>query len=142
MHFVVILFLAGINVIIEYTLASSAHKFVSTGNVAFPLVRAFMDDLNLMPSSVSDTQNLLDRCMKAWAGIYFKADKSCSVVVIVRDKSMNTTPCCVIEPSIPSDFTNYIPSIHSLRQPNFLVELLMVLYQIKIQLMNFNKNCS
>ena len=127
MHFVVILFLAGINVIIEYTLASSAHKFVSTGNVAFPLVRAFMDDLNLMPSSVSDTQNLLDRCMKAWAGIYFKADKSCSVVVIVRDKSMNTTLCCVIEPSIPSDFTNYIPSIHSLSQPNFLVELLMVL---------------
>ena len=55
MHFVVILFLAGINVIIEYTLASSAHKFVSTGNVAFPLVRAFMDDLKLMLPFVSVT---------------------------------------------------------------------------------------
>ena len=49
----IILFLAGINVVTEYTLASLAHKFVSTGNVALPLVRAFMDDLNLMPSTVS-----------------------------------------------------------------------------------------
>ena len=44
----IILFLAGKNVVIEYTLASSAHKFVSTSKVAFPLVRACMDDLNLM----------------------------------------------------------------------------------------------
>ena len=110
----IILFLAGINVVIEYTLASSARKFVSTGNVAFPLVRAFMDDLNLMSSSVSGTQNLLHRCVKAlsWAGMYFRADKSRSIV-IVRGKSMNTTPFYVTEPSTPSDFTNYIPSIHS-----------------------------
>ena len=89
----IILFLARINVVIEYTLASSARKFVSTGNVALPLVRAFMDDLNLMSSSVSGGQNLLDRCVKAllWAGMYFRADKSCSIV-IVRGKSMNTTP--------------------------------------------------
>ena len=44
----IIIFLAGINVVIEYTLASSARKFVSTGNVALPLVRAFMDNLNPM----------------------------------------------------------------------------------------------
>ena len=44
--------------VIEYTLASSAHKFVSTGNVAFPLVRTVMDDLNLMLSSLSGAQNL------------------------------------------------------------------------------------
>ena len=49
----IILFLVGINVVIECTLASLAHKFVSAGNVALPLVRAFMDDLNLMPSTVS-----------------------------------------------------------------------------------------
>ena len=55
----IILFLAGINVVIENFLASSARKFVSTGNVAFPLVRAFMDDLNLTSSSVSGAQNLL-----------------------------------------------------------------------------------
>ena len=93
---------------------SSAHKFVSTGNIAFHLVRAFMDDLNLMSSSVSGAQNLFHRCVKAlsWASMYFRADKSCSIV-IVRGKSMNTTPFYVTEPSTPSDFTNYIPSIHS-----------------------------
>ena len=112
--FSIILFLAGINGITEYTLASSAHKFVSTGNVAFPLVRAFMDDLNLMSSSVSGAQNLLHRCVKAlsWAGMYFRADKSRNIV-IVRGKSMNTTPFYITEPSTPSDFTNYILSIHS-----------------------------
>ena len=66
-------FLAGINVVIEYTLASLARKFVSTGNVALPLVGAFMNDLNLMSSSVSGMQNLSDRCVKAllWAGMYY-----------------------------------------------------------------------
>ena len=109
-----ILFLAGINVVIEHTLASSACKFVPTGNVALPLVRAFMDDLNLMSSLVSGAPYLLDRCVKAlsWAVMYFRVDKSHSIV-IVRGKSMNTTPFYVPEPSTPSDFTNYIPSIHS-----------------------------
>ena len=55
----IILFLAGINVVIEYTLASSACKFLSTGSVALPLVGAFMDALNLISSSASGTQNLL-----------------------------------------------------------------------------------
>ena len=53
--------------VIEYTLASSACKFVSTGAVAVPLVRAFMDDLSLMSSSVAGTQNLLDRCVKTFS---------------------------------------------------------------------------
>ena len=58
--------------VIEYTLASSAQKFVSTGNVALPLVRAFMDNLNQMSSSVSGAQNLFNRCVKALsqAGMY------------------------------------------------------------------------
>ena len=113
--------------VIEYTLASSADKFVSTGNVAFPLVRAFMDDLNLMSSSVSCAQNLLHRCVKAlsWAGMYFRAGKSRSIV-IVRGKSMNTTPFYITEPSTPSDFPNYIPPYIQC-QKNFLVESLMVL---------------
>ena len=87
---------------------------MSTGNVALSLVRAFMDDLNLMSSTVSGTQNLLHRCVKAfsWAGMYFRADKSHSIV-IVRGKSMNTTLFYITEPSTPSDFTNYTPSIHS-----------------------------
>ena len=84
----IILFLAGINVVIEYALTSSAQ--------------------------LSGAQNLLDRCVKAlsWAGMYFRVDKFDSIV-IVRGKSMNTTPFYVTEPSTPSDFTNYIPSIHS-----------------------------
>ena len=88
----IIHFLAGSNVVIEYTLASSACKFMSTGNVTFLLVRAFLDDLNLMSSSVSGTQNLLHRCAEAlsWAGMYFRGDHSRSIA-IVRGKSMNTT---------------------------------------------------
>ena len=105
----IIVFLAGINVVIGYTLASSA-----TGNVAVPLIRAFMDNLTLMSSSVFGAQNLLDRCVKAlsWAGMSFRADKSRSIV-IVRGKSMNTTPFYVTELSTPSYSTNCIPSIHS-----------------------------
>ena len=85
-----------------------------TGNFAFQLVRVFMDDLKRMFSSVSEAQKLLHRCVKAlsWAGMYFRTDKSRSIV-IVRGKSMNTTPFYVTEPSTPSGFTNYIPSIHS-----------------------------
>ena len=110
--------------LIEYTLASSAHKFVSTGHVVFPLLRAFMDDLNLMFSSFSGLQNLLQRCVKAlsWAGMYFRANKSRSIV-IVRGKSMNRTPFYVTEPLTPSDLTNYIPSIHSV-PVKFLVRII------------------
>ena len=110
--------------LIEYTLASSAHKFVSTGHVVFPLLRAFMDDLNLMFSSFSGLQNLLQRCVKAlsWAGMYFRANKSRSIV-IARGKSMNRTPFYVTEPLTPSDLTNYIPSIHSV-PVKFLVRII------------------
>ena len=80
--------------VIESILASPACKFGSTGNVSFPLVRAFMDYLNLMSSSVSGTQNLLHRCVKAfsWAGMYFRADKSHSIV-IVRGTSLPYILC-------------------------------------------------
>ena len=46
-----------------------------------------------MALSVSGAQNLLDRCVKAFsrAGMYFKADKSRSIV-FARDKSNNMTP--------------------------------------------------
>ena len=44
--------------------------------------------------------------------MYFRADKSHSIV-IARGKSMNTTLFYITEPSTPSDFTNYTPSIHS-----------------------------
>ena len=93
------LFLAGMNVVIEYTLDSSARNFISTGNFPLPFVRAFMEDLNLMSSSVSGMQNLLERCVKAfsWGGMYFRADMSHSIVN-VRGKSMNTAPFYDTEP--------------------------------------------
>ena len=99
---------------ISVTLASLAGKFVSTDNVALPLVRAFVNDLNLMSLPVSGAQNLLDKCVKALSRAYvnFRADKPCSIV-IVWGKSMNTTAFYVTEPSTPSDFTNSIPSKHS-----------------------------
>ena len=109
----IIIFLAWINVVIEYTLASSARKFVSTGNFAFQLVRAFMDDLKWMSSSVSEAQSLYIDVWKLCHGQVFISELTSIVIVIVRGKSMNTALFYVTEPSTPLDFTNYIPSIHS-----------------------------
>ena len=110
----IILFLAGINIIIEYALASNASNVVLSNKVSLPLVRAFMDDLNLMSNSVSGTQDLLLKCTEAlsWAGMSFRADKSRSAVII-KGKSLNTTPFKVKEPTSPTDFSCYIPSFHS-----------------------------
>ena len=112
--FSIILFLAGINIIIEYTLVTSAPSFITSNNVSLPLIRAFMDDINLMSSSVSGTQSLLDRCATAlkWAGMEFRADKSHSFVMI-KGKSLNCTPFYVSKSPVPTDFSDYIPSIHS-----------------------------
>ena len=73
-----------------------------------------MDDINLMSSSVSGTQSLLDRCATVlkWAGIEFRADKSRSFVMI-KGKSLNFTPFYVSKSPVPTDFSDYIPSIHS-----------------------------
>ena len=73
-----------------------------------------MDDINLMSSTVSGAQNLLDRCATVlkWAGMNFRADKSRSFVMI-KGKSLNSTPLSVTKPSNPTDFSIYIPSIHS-----------------------------
>ena len=67
-----------------------------------------------MSSSVSGTQSLLDRCAIAlrWAGIEFRADKSRSFVMI-KGKSLNCTPFYVSKSPVPTDFSDYIPSIHS-----------------------------
>ena len=43
----IILFLAGMNIILEYSLQARAPQF-TTNNTALPLLRAFMDDLSLM----------------------------------------------------------------------------------------------
>ena len=72
-----------------------------------------MDDLNLLSSSVSGAKTLLHWCIKAlkWAGLDFQADKSRSIVIIKR-RSMNTTPFYVSEPKNSTDFSSDMPSIH------------------------------
>ena len=63
------------------------------------LIKIYYSGIKLISSSVSDTQNILYRCVKAlsWAGMYFRAEKSRSLV-IVRVKSMNAALFYVTEP--------------------------------------------
>ena len=73
----IILFLAGINIILEYWMQTSVPKF-TTNNTTLPLLRAFIDDLSLMTTKDFGAQTLLSRCTTAltWAGLEFRADKS------------------------------------------------------------------
>ena len=66
----IILFLAGINVIIEYAILSKAPPFIYSGKVSLSLVKAFMDDMSLMSSSVPG------------ASMSYRAHKSRSTVII------------------------------------------------------------
>ena len=101
------------NIILEYSMQARVPQF-TTNNTVLPLLRAFMDDLSLMSSTVSGAQTLLSRCITAvnWAGLEFRADKSCSIV-IVKGRSMNTTPFSVSKASDQPDVSSWIPSIHS-----------------------------
>ena len=54
----IIWFSAGTNVILEYSLQVQVAKFVIKNN-SLPLVRAFIDDLNLLSSSVSGAKTLV-----------------------------------------------------------------------------------
>ena len=78
------------NIILEYSAQVKVLKF-TTSNTELPLLRAFMDDLRLMSSTVSGAQTLLSRCTTALtrAGLEFRADKSRSVGII-KGRSMNT----------------------------------------------------
>ena len=106
------------NIILEYSAQVKVPKF-TTNNTELPLLRAFMDDLSLMSSIVSGAQTLLSWCTTALtlAGLEFRADKSCSIVII-KGRSMNTTPFSV--PKDQSEPSSSIPSIHS-RPLKFLV---------------------
>ena len=79
-----------------------------------------MDDINIMSTSVAGAQDLLARCSKAlkWAGMDYRADKSRSIVII-KGKTMNTTPFTASEPANSTDFSCHIPSIQSM-PVNFL----------------------
>ena len=109
----IILFLAGMNIILEYSMQARVSKF-TTNNTTLPLLHPFMDDLNLMSAKVSGAQTLFSQCITAltWAGLEFRADKSCSIV-IVKGRSMNATPFSVSKASVQLEVPSPIPSIHS-----------------------------
>ena len=119
----IILFLAGMNIIIEYSLVATAPQFYIK-NISLSLMRAFMDDLNIMSSTICGAKALLSRRTIAlnWAGLTFRANKSRSIFII-EGKSMNTTPFSVLSPRELSDFTSSIPSIHS-RPVKFLDQVI------------------
>ena len=69
----IILFLAGMNIILEYSMQVGVPKF-TTNNTTLPLLRAFMDDLSLMSAKVCGAQILISWCITAltWAGLEFR----------------------------------------------------------------------
>ena len=73
-----------------------------------------MGDMNLMSSSVPDAKNLLERCNTAlkWAQMEFCTKKSRSFVIL-KGISLNITPFSVSKPTDSTDFSSFIPSIHS-----------------------------
>ena len=72
----IILLLSAINVIIEHISAVTEDEIYNTMTSA--PVKAFMDDMFLMPPSIPATQVLLDNCAVAlnWARMSFRASKS------------------------------------------------------------------
>ena len=112
----IILFLACINLIIEYTVNCTIPGYMSSAKQELPLVRAVMDDMNLLAGPVKDTQVLLTRCTKAltWARMRYNISKSRSFV-IKRGKVLNTRPFA-LQPNSESDIISdedRISSIHS-----------------------------
>ena len=104
----IVLFLATINVVIEFTL-SLQDSFIQEHRLG---MKAFMDDLFVMSSLTKGTQLLLNRCTQAftWAGMSFRADKS-RCIVIDGGVVENVTPFTVNLPN--SKESQVIPSIHT-----------------------------
>ena len=61
----IILFLVAINVIIEYTCVALDPMIFPSPTAKFTPIKAFMDDLHLMSTSISETQVLPNRCTTA-----------------------------------------------------------------------------
>ena len=68
-----------------------------------PPMKAFMDDLFIMSTSIKSSQELLDRtvCALSWARMLFRASKSSSIV-ISSGKVLNVSPFSVSGQLIPS----------------------------------------
>jgi len=109
----IILFLAAMNVILEFLSVCQSKTYTMGGLTELPPARAFMDDLCLMSTSTDDAQSLLNVCCKAlsWAGMSFRASKSRSVV-ICSGKVQTMSPFYVV--SSENDSKHAIPSITTL----------------------------
>ena len=107
----IVLFVAAMNIVLEFVLASNIKGPSSAGGVSLPPVRAFMDDLNLMAPSVADADTLLKRACVAlkWARMEFRPDKSRSLV-IKGGRSMSVTPFSICT---NAGISGTIPSIQS-----------------------------
>ena len=57
----IILFLTGMNIILQYSLVATAPQF-HLNNISLPPMRAFMDDLNIMSSIVCGAKTFLSCC--------------------------------------------------------------------------------
>ena len=101
------------NIILKYYLQVKVPKFI-TNNIKLPLLHAFMDDLSLMSSTATGAQTLLSPYTTplTWAGPGFRADKSCSIIII-KGRYMNSTPFSVSKATDQLESSSSIPSIHS-----------------------------
>ena len=99
----VILFLAAINVIIEYVSMGRLPRYQLSGGLTLPLIRGFMDDLALALKSVPAAKMCLVRVVKAlkWARMKPKPPKSRSLVM-VKGRVMDVQPFVVDSLEIPS----------------------------------------
>ena len=105
----IILFLAGINVLLEYIQQVDFQGFVLSSNVALPLVRGFMDDLTLMATKVDETNTLLQRSSiaLAWGRMSWRVKKSRCIIINKGDVWLHTP--FLVQPS-----SEIIPSIHGM----------------------------
>ena len=110
----IILFLAGMNIILEYSLQARAPQFTTNNTALVGLTTCFHGLPKSYVCTVSGSQTLLSPCITTltWAGLEFRADKSRSTA-IVKGRSMNTTPFSVSKASDQPEVSSYIPSIHS-----------------------------
>ena len=109
----IILFLAGMNIILQHSLVATTPQFY-LNNISLLPVRTLMDDLNIMSSTICSGRTLLSRCTIAlkWVGLTSRADNS-GTLVIIKGRFVNNTPRSVSSPTEPSDFSYFIPFIHS-----------------------------
>jgi len=80
------------NVVIEFVTACPINAYKIGSSTILP-ARAFIDDLNLLCTSVPDAKALLFCCetVLKWAGMEFRPEKSRSIV-LVKGRCVQTSP--------------------------------------------------